>query len=535
MTIWSRLYRGIHSMHNASKPSASSSKEQPPTGSGSNHASGNPDLKVRLDWIKDELKDCFDVIYRQFVLTTGHRCAIIYIKGMINQDTIQEFIIKSLLNETAGLTHDNVYEFLFEDNSLSVSQNQIITDLDKGLSTILDAGALLLIDGDIRMLTFAISAYPTRSISEATNETVIRGPREAFIEDLDTNITFLRRRIKNKDLKIESMVLGQKSQTKIAIAYVNGICKPQLIQEVKRRLSFIEIDGVLGTSYLEEAIEDNPYSPFSQIQYTERPDVACASLLEGRVFIMVDGTPSNLIAPVTLPMLMQTAEDYFQRYVAATWIRWIRYVFILISLLLPSLYIAITTFHPEMIPSQLLVTLAASREVVPFPAFLEALMMELAFEALREASVRIPKSIGQSVSIIGALIIGTAAVQAGIVSAAMVIIVSLTGIASFIIPDYDLGLTIRLLRFPIMLFASVFGLYGVACGVILIYIHVINLHSFGIPYLSPIAPFVKEEMKDTFVRAPWWSMLRRPLYQTYNDTRQKNNSRRWSQQTGEQE
>ncbi|MBA9087850.1 hypothetical protein FHR92_004343 [Fontibacillus solani] len=535
MTIWSRLYRGIHSIHKASKSSSSSSNEQPPVDSTSNHVSYNPSLKVRLDWIKGQFNDCFDVIYRQFVLTTGHNCAVIYIKGMINQDTIQEFIIKSLLNETAGLTHDNVYELLFEDNSLSVSQNQIITDLDKGLSAILDAGALLLIDGDIRMLTFAISAYPTRSISEAPNESVIRGPREAFIEDLDTNITFLRRRIKNKDLKIESMIIGQKSQTKVVIAYVNGICKPELIQEVKKRLSYIEVDGVLGTSYLEEVIEDNPYSPFPQLQYTERPDVACASMLEGRITIIADGTPTSLIAPVTLPILMQAAEDYYQRYTAATWIRWIRYFFLFVSLLLPSLYIAITTFHPEMIPSQLLITLAASREVVPFPAFLEAVMMELAFEALREASVRIPKSIGQSVSIIGALIIGTAAVQAGIVSAAMVIIVSLTGIASFIIPHYDLGLTIRLLRFPIMFFASLFGLYGVACGVILIYIHLINLKSFGLPYLSPITPFVKDEMKDTFVRAPWWSMLQRPLHLTRNDTRQKNNSRRWSQQTGEQE
>ncbi|MNO12242.1 Spore germination protein A1 [compost metagenome] len=535
MTIWSRLYRGLHAIHKISKSSANNSNGKPPIDSNSGQISDHSSLDQRLAWYQEQLKNCSDVIFRQFVVTTGQKCAVIYIKGMINQATIQDFIIKSLLNETAGLTHDNIYEFLFEDNALSVSQNQIVTDLNEGLSSILDAGALLMVDGDRRMMTFALSSYPTRSISEAPNESVIRGPREAFIEDLDTNITFLRRRIKNKDLKIESMVLGQKSQTKLVITYVEGVCKPELISEIKRRLSCIETDSVLGTSYLEEAIEDNPYSPFPQLQYTERPDVVSASMLEGRVGLILDGTPTSLLIPVTLPMLMQASEDYFQRYIAATWIRWIRYFFLFVSLLLPSLYIAITTFHPEMIPTQLLLTLAGSRELVPFPAILEALMMELAFEALREASVRIPKSIGQSVSIIGALIIGTAAVQAGIVSAAMVIIVSLTGIASFIIPHFDLGLTIRLLRFPIMFAASLFGLFGVACGVILIYIHLINLQSFGAPYLSPITPYVKSDMKDVFVRAPWWHMTRRPVYLTRNDTRQKNNSRRWSQQTGEQE
>ncbi|MNJ56408.1 Spore germination protein A1 [compost metagenome] len=247
----------------------------------------------------------------------------------------------------------------------------------------------------------------------------------------------------------------------------------------------------------------------------------------------MDGSPSAIIAPVTLAMLMQTAEDYYQRYIAATWIRWIRYLFLIVSLLLPSLYIAITTFHPEMIPYKLLMTIAAAREIVPFPAFVEAFIMELAFEALREASIRIPKSIGQAVSIIGALIIGTAAVQAGIVSAAMVIIVSLTGIASFIIPHFDLGLSIRLLRFPIMALASILGLFGITCGLIILYIHLLNLKSFGIPYLSPFTPLVKADLNDTIFRAPWWAMQNRPILSTHNEKRQKNNARGWEKQKEE--
>lgn len=494
-----------------------------------------PDLEPRLLWLEDAFINCTDIITRRFTISTGQKCALIYIRGMINQLTAQNFIIRSLQREASELKESDIYQFLFEDKGLSVSQNDIVRDLNKGMDVVLQSGALLLIDGDERMLTFNLSDYPTRSIEEAPNESVIRGPRESFIEDLEKNLTLIRRRIKHKSLKVEALTMGRLTNTSIAIVYVDGICKPELIKEVKRRMAYIDTASIAGATSIEEVIEDNPFSPFPQMQYTERPDTVCGSILEGRFAILVDGTPMALLAPVTLPMLLQSAEDYYQRYIAANWIRWIRFIFIIVSLLLPSLYIAITTFHPEMIPSKLLVTIAAARENVPFPALLEAFMMEIAFEALREASVRIPKSIGQAVSIIGALIIGTAAVEAGIVSAAMVIIVSLTGIASFIIPHFDLGLSFRLLRFPIMLLASMLGMYGIACGLILVYIHLVHLKSFGVPYMSPITPLVVKDLNDTLVRAPWWKMNKRPMQMTRNITRQSSNSRAWVNEKGELE
>ncbi|WP_059043179.1 spore germination protein [Paenibacillus rubinfantis] len=493
------------------------------------------DLSTRLDWLKQELKDSSDLIYREFTISSGQRCALIYVRGMIAQDTAQQFIVRSLQRESAQLQDKDIYQFLFEDEALSVSQTTVINDLNQAVEAVLNAGALLLIDGDQRMLTFSISAYPTRGIDEAPNESVIRGSREAFIEDLEKNLTMLRRRLKTKHFKTPAINKGRDTRSAIVIAYLEDVCKPELLKEMKRRLSYIDMDGVLGSAYVEEIIEDNPYTPFPQIQYTERPDVVSAALLEGRIAILVDGSPIALVAPVTLPMLLQSAEDYYQRYIAANWIRWIRYFFVMASLTLPSIYIAVTTFHPEMIPAQLLITIAASREIVPFPALWEAFAMELAFEALREASIRIPKSIGQAVSIIGALIIGTAAVQAGIVSAAMVIIVSLTGIASFIIPHFDLGLAFRLLRFPIMILASMFGLYGLTCGMILIYIHLVNLRSFGVPYLSPIAPLVTEDLGDTFLRAPWWKMHKRPVQLTNNQVRQTVDPRAWIKEKGDLE
>ncbi len=530
MPLWRRPQRSSHPGSGSGSPEKTNG--QPPNTLPSPQPSTGKALEDKLTWYQQQFENCSDIIFRQFSLSTGQDCALIYIRGMISQATAQDFIIRSLQQEADHLKHEDIYRFLFDDKGLSVSQTKIIADLNEGLTAVLDAGALLLIDGDERMMTFSISAYQTRSVDEPPNESVIRGPREAFIEDLEINLTLLRRRLKIKDFKNEAIIIGTKTKTDIVIAYVDGLCKQELVKEVKRRLSYFDIDSVLGSSYLEESIEDNPYSPFPQIQYTERPDVVAAALLEGRVALFVDGTPMTLIVPVTLPMLLQSPEDYFQRFIAATWIRWIRYLFTFISLLLPSLYIAITTFHPEMIPPQFLRTIASSREIVPFPAFFEAFMMELAFEALREASVRIPKSIGQAVSIIGALIIGTAAVEAGIVSATMVIIVSLTGIASFIIPHFDLGLSFRLLRFPIMILASLFGLYGIACGLILIYVHLINLESFGIPYLSPLTPLVEADLNDTIVRAPWYSMRKRPLQLTDNSTRQKNNSRGWAKKKG---
>lgn len=494
-----------------------------------------PDLESRLHWLENAFENCTDIITRKFTISTGQECALIYVRGMINQLTAQNFVIRSLQREAAELKDSTIYQFLFEDKGLSVSQNDIINDLNQGMQIVLQSGALLLIDGDERMLTFNLSDYPTRSIEDAPNEAVIRGPRESFIEDLEKNLTLIRRRIKSNRLKIESMTGGQLTQTSISIVYVEGVCKPELVREIKRRMSHIDTANIEGATSIEEVIEDNPYSPFPQMQYTERPDVVSGSILEGRVAILVDGTPMALLAPVTLPMLLQSAEDYYQHYVAANWIRWIRFIFVIVSLLLPSLYIAVTTFHPEMIPSKLLTTIAAARENVPFPALLEAFMMEIAFEALREASVRIPKSIGQAVSIIGALIIGTAAVEAGIVSAAMVIIVSLTGIASFIIPHFDLGLSFRFLRFPIMFLASMLGMYGITCGLILIYIHLVHLKSFGVPYMSPITPLVSEDLNDTLVRVPWWKMNKRPKQLTRNVTRQSGNSRAWVKQKGELE
>lgn len=300
------------------------------------------------------------------------------------------------------------------------------------------------------------------------------------------------------------------TKTCIIVTYIEGLVEPSLVTEVNSRLSRIEIDGILESGYIEELIEDQPSSPFPQILSTERPDVVCGNLLEGRIAILVDGTPFVLIAPTTLFSLLQSSEDYYQRSLASTAIRWLRYFFTAMSFVLPSLYVALITYHHEMVPTSLLISMASSREAVPFPALVEAMIMEVTFEALREAGVRLPKQVGAAVSIVGALVIGQAAVQAGLVSAPMVIVVAITGIASFMIPHYIAGISIRLLRFPMMLLAGTLGLLGIMLGVIMAVVHLCSLRSLGVPYLSPVGPLRVQELKDTLVRAPWWMMDTRP-------------------------
>ncbi|WP_141334437.1 spore germination protein [Paenibacillus sp. tmac-D7] len=478
------------------------------------------DFAARLGWFRQQLNKCSDVKFHEVQLPGNIPFALIYIEGLIDQKLLQEQVLSPLQFELTGQSAQELLHQIVELKRLPVSYLETSTELNKALYALFEGTIVCLMDSEPQLVLFPMKSVEIRSIQQAENENVIRGPKEAFVEDIATNITMIRRRIKHPALKTEHCEFGKYTRTAVVICYVEGLCKQTLVDEVKERLSRIDIDSVLGSSYIEEFIEDNPFSPFPQVQYTERPDTLSAALLEGRVAIMVDGTPIPIIVPVTLYMLLQSAEDYYQRFIAATWIRWIRFIFLLVSFLLPSVYIAVTTFHPEMLPPNLLVTVAAARENVPFPAIVEAFIMEITFEGLREAGLRIPKPIGQTVSIIGALVIGQAAVQAGIVSAPMVIVVSITGIASFTIPHFDLGLTFRLLRFPVMILAASFGLYGVIISILLIYIHLVSLRSFGTPYLSPTAPIVFSDWKDVLIRAPWWLMKKRPLlYGTKSDER----------------
>jgi len=463
-----------------------------------------------------------DIVFREFLIGEQHiRSFIVYIQGMTDEQTVNDNILDPLMR-LHGVHLDEPTLTVTSKFFIRTGKTRELSTFDELIDALLEGYTLLLLDGVPKALAIGTVGFPARDVTEPETESVVRGPRESFTENLNDNIALIRRRVKTPDLIMETLVVGRMTKTKVTLAYIDRVADEKLVQEVKDRLNRIDVDSVLDSSYIEELIEDNPYSLFPQVENTERPDKIAAGLLEGRVGILVDGTPFTLMAPALMIQFLQSSEDYYQRYPFTTAVRMIRYLFFVIALLLPSTFVAVTTFHHEMMPTALLISFTSAHQGVPFPTVVEAFIMEVTFEALREAGVRLPRTVGQAISIVGALVIGQAAVEAGIVSPAMVIVVALTAIASFSIPAYSLGFAIRLLRFGFLLIAAILGFYGMLLGLLALMIHLSSLRSFGVPYLTPIAPFKIQDMKDVILRAPWWNMKTRPsLFGMNNRRRQK--------------
>ncbi|MGG6311343.1 spore germination protein [Paenibacillus macerans] len=460
--------------------------------------------------------NCSDIVFRPVTVRGRTRMLLIYIDGLVNANMLDQVVLKPLMFEgmPEGAKNADLLGNVIEEQLVAIAQVKKVHQVSEIVEGILRGNIAILTDGENKALLAGLKGFEKRGVEEPAAELSVRGPRDGFTETLRINTSLIRRRIRSDKLKMEPLTLGEFSQTDIVIAYIEGIVSNEVLEEVRRRIRRIQIDGILESGYIEEFIEDVPWSPFPQIQNTERPDVVCSSLLEGKVAILVDNTPFALIAPMTFWSGFQAVEDYYERSMYTTFVRFIRFALLNISLFLPSIYVSLSTFHQQLVPTNLLISIAAAREGVPFPTVVEALLMEFMFEGLREAGIRLPKPVGSAVSIVGALVIGQAAVQAGIVSATVVIIVATTGIASFAIPRYNLGAAYRMLRFPILILAGILGLYGVIAGMFLIVIHLLGLRSFGVPYMTPISPQFPENMKDVWIRAPRWSMHRRPVLST---------------------
>ncbi|MBW7477112.1 spore germination protein [Paenibacillus oenotherae] len=462
---------------------------------------------ANIRMIQAVYKQCSDVVFRPFQISGHINATIIYISGLTDHEGIGQYVLIPLMQGSTAL--DEGIGNLVE-KSLPVSEVKPVNTIQDCVNHLSIGHAVLIIDGHRQGIAIAITKTEKRSVEEPQAESVIRGPREGFTETLTVNLSLVRRKIRTPLLKTESMTIGRYTGTEVVLTYIEGLVLDELLKEVRTRVKSIDIDGILETSYIEEMIEDKSLTPFPRSLVTERPDVVAANLLEGRIAIFVNGTPFVLIVPISFFSLLQSPEDYYDRYIFSTATRWLRYVFLAMSMLLPSLYVAILSYHQEMLPASLYFSIASSRETVPFPAIVEALIMEIAFEALREAGVRLPKQVGSAVSIVGALVIGQAAVAAGIVSAPMVMVVAITGISSFMVPHYAIGFTLRIIRFPIMLLAGMLGLLGVIMGILAVLIHVCTLRSFGVPYMSPLATVEQKDLKDILIRAPWWKMNTRP-------------------------
>lgn len=472
------------------------------------------ELSTKLDdnetWLNQIFSNCSDLIVRKVHLYNSIPCMLVFFRELVDTKQLDDDLLKTLLiNKTIESDTSTQLIVQMKSELIPIAQTRIVSNKKETVKQITRGQVVLFVESSNQVLSISMKEKLHRDLQEPNMEAVIRGPKVGFIENIDVNMGLIRQQIRTPQLKMEQMLVGEVSQTEVVVAYIENVASPVVIMEVRKRISKLDMDTVLESGYIEEMIRDAPYSPFPVIQMTERPDAVSAALLEGKVAILVDGTPMALIAPITFWHAFQTVEDYYTNFIIATFLRWLRYLFTFISLTLPSLFIAVDTFHPEMIPTSLILSLASAREPVPFPTLVEIMMMEIAFEAIREAGIRLPKQVGQTISIVGVLVIGQAAVQAGIVSAPIVIVVSLTGIASFLIPSNNMSQAIRILRFPLMISAGIFGLYGLGVAMIALLIHLVNLRSFGVYYMSPLAPFDSTGLSDVLFRAPWWVLHKR--------------------------
>ncbi|MHA2855594.1 spore germination protein [Paenibacillus lautus] len=467
-------------------------------------------LPASLTQFIDDMKSRFgqsgDIIYRELQLG-AIPSVMVYIEGMGDPRYLIE-AIHADMPLFMNLPDQRPEERMKMLQELTITMGKVgeartFQEVEKKL---LSGNTIIFMDGTATSLYVGTETLKQRGVEEASSQSVVRGPREGFTESLRENTALVRRRIQSPKLRLEERTVGEHTNTQLAVMYMEGLCDVDVLNELRRRLDGIKLDSVLESNYIEEMIQDHRYSPFPTVYNSERPDVIASAVLEGRIAIFLEGTPFVLVVPALFVQLFQSSEDYYQRWDFASLVRLLRYLCFGIALLTPSLYIAITTFHQEMLPTNLLTSLIGQREGVPFPAFIEALIMEITFEILREAGIRLPKSIGQSVSIVGTLVIGQAAVEAGLVSAAMVIVVSMTAIANFALPAFNIGISVRILRFGLMGIAASFGLYGMIIGMIIIGLHLCSLQSMGVPYMTSFAPIRWRSQKDALLRLSRHSM-----------------------------
>lgn len=474
------------------------------------------DYELNLDKFKRVALDMDDIKERSIYLeNVKARAVLFFVDGLTDKPGLDQNVLKPLLdwaNEPLKDEHwknKKVEDYLMK-QVLLISETDWVVDVHQALRKVLFGSIMLLMEGMPGALLLGSPRGQTRSVEEPVSEAVLRGPRIGFTETLSDNTAMLRRHGESHRLAMVSYQVGKRVQKQLMVTYFKDIANEDLVAEVKRRVKTIEVDEVLENGYVEQLIEDNFLSPFAQIQNTERPDRVMGALLEGRVAILLDGSSYALLMPVTYAMMLQSPEDYYERWLPSSLIRILRFVATLISLFAPAVYISFISFHPGLIPTKLVVSIIGTRQGVPFSTLIEAFIMEGAIEVLREAGLRLPKPIGPAMGIVGGLIIGQAAVDAGIVSPILVIVVSVTAICSFAVPMYSAGLSMRLLRFPIMFSAAMFGLYGVIMSFLFLVVHMLKLKSFGISYVNLAVPQSLRDWKDYMIRVPLQFMKYRP-------------------------
>jgi spore germination protein len=483
-------------------------------------------LAAKLAKLDKQFEKAEDLLVRKFAFgPTKIPAAIAYFKGMVDDAVIRQGLLRNAMLElrqvAPGKEHDEGSILEMVKQVVTVAEMEQVDKWEDIIAHLLSGHAILMVEGMAPVLSIDVTGWEHRGVEQPIAEAVIRGPRDSFTESIRINITLIRRRLRDRSLKVEMYKLGSRTRTDVALMYIADIIDPEVLAEAQKRLEAIKLDAILDSGYIEELIDDCWWSPFTTTQETERPDEVVAGLLEGRFAIVVDNSPFVVLAPTTINTIMQSPEDYYMPWMVVSLVRLVRFVGSFISLTLPAVYISLIGYHPEMIPSRLAQSIAVARDGIPFPSATEAFLLEMALELLREAGIRVPGPIGQSIGIVGGIIIGDAAVRAGLVGPVMVIVVAATAISSLLVPTYSFALALRNLRFVLMLLASFFGLFGVSMGMLAILAHLAALKSFGVSMLSPWSPLRVRDLQDSLIRLPRMALHRRPgLYQVQDPTRQ---------------
>ncbi len=477
-------------------------------------------VKDNIAFIERSLEKSLDIVIREFRLGNGQEAATFFLDGFVDRDLLGRDLYLPLMNASKDCN------FTIEELSrevLHVSSIVIVDDMRQLIDYVLQGLIAVMIEGAATAIVVEAINWPQRSVAEPGTDVVIRGPREGFIENMRSNVALLRKKIHHPDFQTEVIKVGRYSQTNIALVYISSIVNREVLKKIQARIKKIDIDAILDSGYIEQLIQDTPYSFFPTIGIAEKPDIAAAKILEGRVAVLVDGSPIVLTVPMLFVEGLQSGEDYYTRFFYATWVRVLRFIAIFFSILLPGIFVAAVSYHQQIIPFRLFLSIAAGEAQTPFSVGLSVLMIGLVYEILREAGVRLPKPAGQAISIVGAIVMGDAAVSAGLISAAVLIVLAITVIASFVTAPFVEAAT--LLRIIFLLLGWFVGLFGILIGMVFLLIYLCSLETFGIAYFSPFAPLDLQGLKDSAVRMPLWQLKWRPQVLSRNRRRMAANKR----------
>lgn len=471
-------------------------------------------LRENEKYLRSRLENCSDILIRPMRLGDKHKvdCLMVYIEVAVSNMMLDDSALGKMINHFWEISPEDIQEFV-RHNSLGIADVKKLENLDESIDAMLAGNAVFFIDGYDKAMKISSKGYPSTGVMEAESEKVLRGSREGFSDSVKSNSALIRKRLRDIRLKVEEYKIGVRSHTLTQVLYMDDLVHEGLLEEVKERLEEFQIDGILDSGMLEQLTEDVWYSPFPQYQTTERPDRAVQEILKGKVVILCDNSPEALILPGNFSSFMESSEDWYHRFEMASFLRILRYLAVIMATVLPGLYLAVIRFHTQILPSALILSFAEAREGVPFSSVVELIFLELAFELIREAGVRVPGSLGNAIGIVGGLVIGQAAVEANLVSPIVVMIVALTALGSMTVPNEEFAAAFRLVKYGFLILGGYLGIYGIVLGVYLVIGHLAGLISFGIPYL---VPFIKKEQKGSrgegILRVPLRKRVLRPLY-----------------------